>query len=201
MKIDLSNKAFEKNNDLNTSEKNLNRYENITIKSNLKKPKENKLSTFSFFGHKRFVPFLISNIVLVFTLILLFVLYSFIVNNNIEIIQISSVIACVMSFIVLVTIGIDLFFYLNKSDLEIEDGLNKTKYSTSRILTIVTFIAIFFTFIFTFSCLISVFVFDENIKSNFLDGMKITLSIFCWFSIIFTITSIATNITSFVLKD
>ena len=201
MKIDLSNKAFEKNNDLNTSEKNLNRYENITIKSNLKKPKENKLSTFSFFGHKRFVPFLISNIVLVFTLILLFVFYSFIVNNNIEIIEISSVIACVMSFIVLVTIGIDLFFYLNKSDLEIEDGLNKTKYSTSRILTIVTFIAIFFTFIFTFSCLISVFVFDENIKSNFLDGMKITLSIFCWFSIIFTITSIATNITSFVLKD
>ncbi|MDE5545318.1 MAG: hypothetical protein K2I76_01760 [Malacoplasma sp.] len=76
MKIDLSNKAFEKNNDLNTSEKNLNRYENITIKSNLKKPKENKLSTFSFFGHKRFVPFLISNIVLVFTLILLFVFYS-----------------------------------------------------------------------------------------------------------------------------
>ena len=201
MKIDLSNKAFEKNNNLNTSEKNLNRYENITIKSNLKKPKENKLSTFSFFGHKRFVPFLISNIVLVFTLILLFVFYSFIVNNNIEIIEISSVIACVMSFIVLVTIGIDLFFYLNKSDLEIEDGLNKTKYSTSRILTIVTFIAIFFTFIFTFSCLISVFVFDENIKSNFLDGMKITLSIFCWFSIIFTITSIATNITSFVLKD
>ncbi|MDE6894234.1 MAG: hypothetical protein K2J02_02530 [Malacoplasma sp.] len=201
MKIDLSNKAFEKKNDLNTSEKNLNRFENITIKSNLKKPKENKINAFSFFEHKRFVPFLISNIVLIFALILFFVLYSFIVNNNIEIIQISSVIACVMSFIVLITIGIDLFFCLNKSDLEIEDGLDKTKYSTPRILTIVTFIAIFFTFIFTFSCVISVFVFSENIKSNFLEGMKTTLSIFCWFSIIFTITSIATNITSFVLKD
>ncbi|MDE5767606.1 MAG: hypothetical protein K2H56_03580 [Malacoplasma sp.] len=201
MKIDLSNKAFEKKNDLNISEKKLNRFENITIKSNLKKPEENKIKTFSFFGHKRFVPFLISNIVLIFTLILLFVLYSFVVNNNIEIIQISSVITCVTSFIVLVTVGTDLFFFLNKSDLEIEDSLEKTKYSTSRILTIVTFIAVFFTFIFTFSCLISVFVFSENIISNFLDGMKITLSIFCWFSIIFTITAIVTNITSFVLKD
>ncbi len=201
MKIDLSNKAIEKNNNLNSLNKKMNEYKNVIIESNFKKVEKNKTDKLYFLKHKRFIPFLVSNIILIFIVILLSVFYAFIVKNSVEVIEVSSVITSVMSFLVLIFIGWDLFFIINKSDLEIQDGLDKTKYSIQRILSMTALIAIFFIFIFNVACSISIFAFKENMINDFLNSMKITLSVFCWFSIIFAITCIATNVISFFLKD